>query len=64
MAIDLDALEAIALAAEADWSSNVPTMPLRRFHEATYPPVVLALISELRKARAAGKVDQDNKKEG
>lgn len=51
MRINLDELEAVARAAQEDWRSPVPTMPLRRYHEATYPTTVLALIAELRQER-------------
>lgn len=40
-------LRAVAEAANAEWYSKAPTIALRRFHEATYPPTVLSLIAAL-----------------
>lgn len=50
--LDLDELERLAKAAGADWDSKTPTMPLREFHTATYPPTILALIERVKRAEA------------
>ena len=40
-------LKAVAEAANAEWYSKAPTVALRWYHEATYPPTVLSLIAAL-----------------